>query len=115
MLPTPPEGYISVIGTSYLHPITTLLDALDSHNPKGPNDVQSSTFENGYSASIIVLTVLLIESAISRTQYIMGNKTPKKPIDFVRETYPTSGFPDKLEELFVTRDAIVHNHLWEEQ
>lgn len=107
------KGYVSVIGVSYLFPITALLEELDALKTKNPNEVQASTFENGYSAAIIVLTVLLLESAISRTQYVNGETPPRKPLDFVGVTYPDSGFSNKLEELFVLRDVIAHNHLWE--
>jgi hypothetical protein len=114
MTPTS-SGYVSVIGINYLHPLSSLLESLESLNPKGPNEVQASPLENGYSVAIIVLAVLLLESAINRTQYVRGEKPPKKPVNFVRATYPTSAFGDKLEELFVVRDVIVHNHLWEAQ
>ncbi len=108
-----PTEYVSIIGTSLLFPITSLLEILDSRNPQGPDEVQASSFENGYSAAMIVLAILLVESTISRTQYIRGKKPPEKPVDFVRKAYPNSGFADKLEELFVVRDVIVHNHVWE--
>ena len=113
MTPTPSSGYVSVIGTNYLHPISSLLESLELLDPKGPNEVQASPLENGYSVAITVLTVLLLESAINRTQYIRGEKPPKKPVNFVRATYPVSTFGDILEELFVVRDVIVHSHLWE--
>jgi len=110
-----PQEYVSIIGLSYLKPITKLLEDLETFGPKGPNDVQASSTENGYSASVIILTMLLVESAIARTQYIRGDKPAKKPLDFVRAAYPNSGFVDLLEELFVVRDVIAHNHVWEAQ
>ena len=91
-----PQEYVSIIGLSYLRPITKLLEELESFGPKGPNEVQASPTENGYSASVIILTVLLVESAIARTQYIRGDKPAKKPLDFVRAAYPNSGFVDLL-------------------
>jgi len=100
---------------SYLHPITALLEQSASFNSEGPNEVQAAPMENGYSAAIIILTVFLIESSINRTQYIRNEQPPKKPLDFVHSTYPKSGFLEKLEELFVVRDAIAHNHVWEAQ
>jgi hypothetical protein len=115
MISNDTEGYLSIIGMSYLHPITSLLEILEDSNPRGPNEVQASPYENGYSAAIIVLTVLLLESVLSRTQYMRGDKPPKKPLDFIRTVYPTSGFADTIEELFVVRDVIVHNHVWEAQ
>ncbi len=109
------SDYVSVIGINYLYPIASLLATMDSLDPTGPNEVQASPYENGYSVAIIVLAVLLLESAINRTQYVRGEKPPKKPVNFVHSTYPSSAFGDILEELFVVRDVIAHNHLWEAQ
>jgi hypothetical protein len=81
MISTDVEGYLSIIGMSYLHPVTSLLEILEDSSPRGPNEVQASSYENGYSAAIIVLTVLLLESVLSRTQYMRGDKPPKKPLD----------------------------------
>ena len=106
-----PENYVSVIGISFVHPITTLLEALESFDPKGPNELQASPFENGYSVAVIVLTVLMLESAVGRTQYVRNEKS-ENPVKFIRSTYPDSGFADEIEELFVIRDVIAHNHIW---
>src|SRR3989344_8539750 len=90
------EDYVSVIGTSYLYPIASLLDALLVFEPKGPNEVQASSVENGYSAAIIVLTVLMIESFINRAQYLFAQTSgPRNPYDFVRYCYPNSGWEVK--------------------
>jgi hypothetical protein len=109
------QGYVSVIGTGFLHPIISLLEALDANNPIGPNEVHASDLENGYSVAIIVLSVLLVESAINRTHYILGNKPIKNPVLFVKHHFPMFDAPEKLEELFVVRDVIAHNHIWEAQ
>jgi hypothetical protein len=113
MVQQEPEGYVSIIGFSYLSPIAKLLETLESLESKGPNPVQTSTLENGYSAAVIILTLLLIESAIARTQYVLNEKPPKKALEFALRTYANSGFVGKLEELFVVRDVIAHNHVWE--
>ncbi len=113
MVQQQPEGYISIIGFSYLSPIVRLLETLESLDSKGPNPVQASPLENGYSTAIIILTMLLVESAIARTQYVLGEKPPKKALEFVRKTFVSSDFVDQLEELFVVRDVIAHNHVWE--
>jgi hypothetical protein len=112
-------GYVSVIGDSWLHPIVKLVETLESFNPKGPNEVQASTFENGYSAAIVTLTVFLVESILNRTRYVMGVAPPsggrQTALNFFRTQFPTSSLVDNLEELFVVRDMIAHNHLWEAQ
>ena len=71
MLPTKPEGYVSIVASNFVFPIVSLFESLDSLGTHAPNEVQTSPLENGYSLAIITLTVLLIESAISRTQYMM--------------------------------------------
>ena len=110
------QNYVSIIGVNYLHPICTLLEELDSLSLWPPNQVQASNVENGYSVAIIALTVFLLESFINRNRYdVQKNAFPKRidPLKFVRTTYPNSCLVDKLEELFVVRDVIVHNHVWE--
>ena len=106
------QEYVSVIGFSYLYPISTLLEVLDSLPPRGQNEVQASSVENGYSVSVAVLTVLLIESAVGRTQCVMERTAERHPLDFVRKAFPACRVIDGLEELFVVRDVIVHNHMW---
>jgi hypothetical protein len=109
------EGHISIIGTSYLYPITTLLENLKSLEPKGNNELQASSYENGYAVSIIVLTVLLLESIVARVKLhkVHESMNSRSPVEFIRIAYPESGFENKITELFVMRDVIVHNHVWE--
>lgn len=108
-----PEDYLPIIGFSYIQPICVLLEGLELINPREPNEVQASPLENGYSACIVVTSVLMLESFIARTQFIANKSPPKKPVSFVRSAYPDSDFPDRIEEIFVVRDAIAHNHIWD--
>ena len=110
-----PQEYVSVLSTSYCYPIAALLEKLEVLERNQPNEVKASTPENGFSVAIIVLAVLLLESAIGRTQFVKNIPVPDKPIAFVTSAFPLSGFSSKIEELFVVRDAIAHNHLWEAQ
>ncbi|MFH1312083.1 MAG: hypothetical protein ABIJ00_02545 [Candidatus Eisenbacteria bacterium] len=107
------DEYVSVIGTSFLYPLSTLLESLESSRARGPSEVQASPLENGYSAAVIVLTVLMVESAIARTQFIQGTNPPKRPIAFIRASRPLSNLADVVEELFVVRDVVAHNHIWD--
>jgi hypothetical protein len=113
MTPSIPEGHISVIGTSYLHPITDLIESLEMIEMKGSNDLQTS-YENGYAVAIIVLAVFLVESIVARIQvgHIDVTKSTKKPLDFIVSSYSSSDHVKKIQELFVVRDAIAHNHIW---
>ena len=107
------EDYVSVIGSSFLHPIATLLESLESLELKGPGEVQASSLENGYSAAIVALTVFLLESALNRTRYVQRKSYRARSLDFFRQAFPGSGLDNRLEELFVVRDVVAHNHLWD--
>jgi hypothetical protein len=113
MLPTQPEDYISVLASNFLHPLTKLIEATDEFENKGPNEVQASGLENGFSLSIILLSVLLTESALSRMQYRMKKTPPERPLEFTKKNFKEEKLYDRLEELFVIRDVIAHNHIWE--
>ena len=62
----------------------SLFESMDSINPSGPNEVQAFPIENGYSLAIVALTVLMVESAISRTQYRMDKIPPQKTLEFIK-------------------------------
>lgn len=112
MLPTKPEGYVSIVASNFVFPIVSLIEALNGVGKHAPNEVQASPLENGYSLAIITLTVLMVESAVSRTQYMMKLSPPQKALEFIEQEFPNDLF-QKVEELFVIRDTIVHNHVWE--
>ena len=105
-------GYVSVIGFSYLYPLIDLLDKL-LRLEGSPNEVQASSQENGYASAIIVLSVLMVESAIARAKCDMKIEKPKSALQFMRSRFSQYPGLPILEELFVIRDAIVHNHLWQ--
>jgi hypothetical protein len=112
MLPTKPEGYVSIIESNFLSLIVSLFGSLDTVGKHAPNEVQASPLENGYSLGIITLTVFLVESAVSRTQYMMKIVPPQRALAFIKKEFSSDLF-EKVEELFVLRDAIAHNHVWE--
>lgn len=111
MLPTEPEGYVSIVASNFIFPIISLFESLEDTSSYPPNEVQASPMENGYSLAIVTLSVLMVESAISRTQYVMKINPPQKPLTFIKEYFPSEMF-QKVEELFVIRDIIAHNHVW---
>jgi hypothetical protein len=106
-------GYVSLIGTAFIDPIATLIERIMKLHPKGPNEVQASITENGYSASIIVLTVMLIESILNRTRYIVGKDGKGSALNFFKDTFAVPNLSQELEEVYVLRDSIAHNHVWE--
>lgn len=109
MNPRKETAYVPIIGTSFFPPLVTLLEKLTETN-KSVNEVQTSSLENGYAVSTITIAVFIVESAICRYQYLRGDIPPLKPREFAEKYFRE--YQDDLEELFVLRDVIAHNHLW---
>ncbi|MBI3805643.1 MAG: hypothetical protein HY282_17980 [Nitrospirae bacterium] len=107
-----PHNYVPVLFASLLQPIVDLFDHMEKKEPKGPNEVQASKHENGYAASIAVLTVIVIESVCNRARHVYGLVDRNGAVQTLRELQ-AGGLADDVEELFVLRDVIAHNHIWE--
>jgi len=109
------ESYVSIVGDSYLLPIADLSETLFSHASLSQNEVQASSWENGYSASLCILTIAWFESYTMRVRYLnrtSGHTTIKPPVSFLKALYPDLPIFDELVEIFVLRDTLIHNHLW---
>lgn len=104
------EEIISCIGISYIEPIIVLYNELISHKYQGNSKIQVSSRENGYSVSIILLSVLTVESALNRIRYI--EKSNKNNLEFFRIQFKNQQLCDKLNEIYILRDLVVHNHIW---
>jgi hypothetical protein len=113
-----------------------LIEDLDSKAIVTPNEVQTSQPENGLSTAIAALSVVLLESAINRTQYMRTKLLQQESSAEAQEPLPPGGpqepaparrsaflyftqvsddpnLVNDVEEVFAIRDAIAHNHLWE--
>ena len=109
------ESYVSIVGDSYLLPIADLSETLFSHASLSQNEVQASSWENGYSASLCILTIAWFESYTILARYLnwtSGHTTIKQPVSFLKALYPDLPIFDELVEIFVLRDTLIHNHLW---
>jgi len=114
------SNLVSIIGAAYLQPIAELLDTLFSKpSRKSINQVQTSESENGYSTAICLLMVACFESYSMRARYLNRN-TPiandpanRHALKFLHALYPTFRCFTALTEVYVLRDCIIHNHLWE--
>ena len=106
------SGYLSIIGYSYLNPLGVLLEKLFSLDQRDPNEVQTSPLENGYSVSLIILTVLMVESLVRRVQFFVEKGKTRSSLQFIRNNFSEYENIDDIEELFVVRDVIAHNHVW---
>ncbi len=103
--------YVSVLFGSLVQPIVDVLGILDRHGSRRPNEVQASTVENGYSVSVVALSVFLLESAVARSRHVRGEVGRRSAVDALK-TLVSNDLAADAEELFVLRDVIAHNHLW---
>jgi hypothetical protein len=104
---------ITVISDSLLVPIVDLLQLLFKRSRGGVNDVQTSLMENGYSVSICLLLIAHFESLMMRELYFHKNIKAKNGLQLLNLLYPNFPKSKELEECYVLRDCIIHNHIWE--
>jgi hypothetical protein len=110
------DSLVSILGSSYFKPIADLLDRWLSQPSHRPNAVQSGYYEHGYAASTILLLVAMFESYLVRVRYIQRPAVPatlRSAIDVLLHLYPRLRHRKALIDVYVARDAIFHNHLWE--
>jgi hypothetical protein len=107
----PNEELASVLFGRLLQPIVDLFELLEQSDPKGPNEVQAGMFENGYAVSVIVLSALVVESALNRTRYIRKEEQRESPVGTLKRLGSIE-LANDIEEVFVLRDIIAHNHIW---
>lgn len=109
---------ITVMGSRFQQPIADLIDRLILREYAKPDRVGSNFYEGGYSASIIILLVAMLESMIQRNRYFFKiNNPPTKKASFVackylHETLHYRRYA-QIQELFELRNSVAHNHLWE--
>jgi hypothetical protein len=112
---SPKETLVSILGSSYFQPIADLIARWFLKPRPRANAVQSGYYEYGYSASVILLLIAMFESYIVRVRYI-NKRVPnslRSAIDVLFYIYPSIRNKMALTEIYVLRDAIFHNHLWE--
>ncbi len=106
------DTIVSIIGNAYLDSIASLIEGLESLDRHGPNEVQVSSKESGYSVSIIMLSVLMLESFLVRLKYLDGDYNKDHVLIVAKNNLSPELF-NTAEELFTIRDVIAHNHVWE--
>ncbi|MCB1214245.1 MAG: hypothetical protein KDK66_02090 [Deltaproteobacteria bacterium] len=111
------DKVISIIGGDYFYPISILLETLFSFEE--PNDVQETSvqtnhIQNGYSSAICLLLVAALESFLARFAYIKTSTQGETQKDFrenFKEKHPEFIYKKELDEIYVLRDCLIHNHL----
>ncbi|MBA3963223.1 MAG: hypothetical protein H0X40_15170 [Chthoniobacterales bacterium] len=104
-------NYVSVLFVNLLQPIFDLFKLLEQSDPKGPNEVQAGMLENGYAVSIIVLSALVLDSALNRTRYVRSELKRESTVATLKRL-GADHLAQDIEEIFALRDSIAHNHIW---
>jgi hypothetical protein len=104
--------YASVIGISLLQPIVSLLKNFPSDYKTEGNDFQVTHFENSHCSAIILLTVVMFEATINRARLVDEIYGRIHALDYLNKHHKGRFDIDDLEEVFVIRDVIAHNHIW---
>ena len=106
-----PEEFISCLGVAIAYSLVEICKTLDKTEFTDVNKLQSSTTEHGLSAGIILLSVAMVESALNRAKYISGSNE-KQVLNFFKNHIDNGEVYKNLEEIYVIRDSIIHNHIW---
>lgn len=106
-----PQEIFSIIGMNYLLPISKCLEMIMKEKRIPPIDLET-IYDNGYSVGVVVLTVLMIESFIRKACLILNHDPDKKVLEYFKNEFSDYSRRECIEEVFVLRDVIAHNHLW---
>jgi hypothetical protein len=105
-------GYWPFLSLGYLRPILLLFEKLlDQPKPRSSR-VQVGADENTFSASIIVLSVTMLESVIRRVQASDQKTNVRSALEYLKARFSFVA-PSLADELFAVRDVIVHAHVWD--
>ncbi len=105
---------ITVVGSAYFQPVADLVENLLNKNEPDFSAISAGQSENGYSVSITILLVMILESYSARLRFLRPaecatvNNTP----DLLKKIFPELPTNDDLREVFLLRNLIVHNHIW---
>lgn len=114
------DHHITVVGSAYFQPILDLTERL-IQRPSGRAATSCiNGRENGYALSIVLLSVVMLESFVGRVSYLQEGLGSRGKAKASRTSVPSyiAGLrksftlEKSLIEVFVLRDAIAHGHVW---
>lgn len=108
------SDYVTILAGHFLQPLTTVVAKLLEREREGIPGVQANNIEVDWSVSAILLAATMFESWLGRVRLDQGRTVAAPTIGSqyyaeLRRAHAT--LPD-LDELFVLRNAIAHNHIW---
>src|SRR5690242_17291072 len=110
------NDYVSIIATNYLQPLATLIERLVANDREGLPGIKSNEHEVGWSVSTILLAVVMFESWLGWTRLHKAHGTQQfQALAFYDELRAAHQALPDMTEVFVMRDVIAHNHIWNVQ
>lgn len=110
------EQIVSILGSGYFQPITDLIERSLKWPVTRRGSVNALYFDNIYATSVILLMVAALESYATRLRYFHQTVAPGQRLtvaNYIKQVFPGFRLQKAVTEVFVLRDAIFHNHLWE--
>jgi len=111
------DQIVTIIGDSFIEPICTLLEKIENYVQPNESPIGSGYYVNGYSVSICLLSVACLESYAMRVRYLKkakGFDLNKSSVGkYFSKVFDNFLYDDEINEIFILRDIITHNHLWE--
>ena len=121
------EKVITVVGTTYIEFIVMDLmsKTFEAYKKIGfsGRHFQTSMWEHGHATAAIILIAIGIEAYRNRIYYLTKDNVSRGTSAVINDlsnmlsrknqTFPTSKLKQLLTEVFVIRDVIVHNHIYE--
>lgn len=114
------EEIITVGASCYFQPILDLCERLIQRPRETVRASRINYRENGYSRSIVLLSVVMLEAFVGRVsdqQSRLGTKGQpiarrEKIPEYITKLRKSFTLEKSLTEVFVLRDAIAHGHVW---
>ncbi len=112
----PIEQTVSILGSGYFQPITDLIERSLKWPATKRSSVGALYYDNIYATSIILLMVASLESYATRLRYFKGVTAASQNVtvaNYIKHVFHDFRLVKAVTEVFVLRDVIFHNHLWE--
>ena len=110
------EQIVSIIGSGYFEPVALLIERSLKWRMTKRGSVGALHYDNIYAVSVILLMVAALESYTTRLRYFHRHIAPGQRItvaNYIKQVFSDFRLQKAVTEVFVLRDAIFHNHLWE--
>lgn len=111
------ETVISVVAPHLQQPVSDLVAKLIAIGFRRGDRVSADFYENGYSASAILLIAAMMESMLQRDRYFLQKSKPRLKLKDESAAYfkECLGYRrhQRVREFFDLRNSLAHNHIWE--